>query len=225
MIISFQFLDDAVNKVNTTKSNKKQPAVANSEVKHTPVDVEGGSDQEDEGQWLTQGSKQVNNRNRNKGKNETSTTTNQELSPPTPSNRKAKSEKQTTPTTSTGNTSSSSTNKNESDVEPTVTSNPPVPPSPQIEESIEICQLFPTSENRYTASDDWWKQALNKQQTFSVDDIGEWPEREQDEKYVVNVKRIIPVKNTKALSEKDINVDGNDEIKNEVNIFINKTKI
>ena len=67
----------------------------------------------------------------------------------------------------------------------------------------------------------WWKNII------SVDDIGEWPEREQDEKYVVNVKRIIPVKNTKALSEKDINVDGNDDIKNyknvkedEVNIFL-----
>ena len=43
--------------------------------------IEGGSDQEDEGQWVTQGSKQVNNRNRNKGKNETSNTNNQE-SPP-----------------------------------------------------------------------------------------------------------------------------------------------
>jgi hypothetical protein len=61
---------------------------------------------------------------------------------------------------------------------------------------------------------------LNKQQTFSVDDIGEWPEREQEEQYVVNVKRIIPVRNQNttnnktALSEKDINVDGNDEINN-----------
>jgi hypothetical protein len=229
----FSFLDDAANKVNTTNLNKKQPVVANSDVKRAPVDVEGGSDQEDEGQWLTQGGKQVNSRNRNKGKNETSNTTNQELStlPPSTSNRKGTSEKRTAPTASPNNTSSS-TNKNEVDVEPTVTTNTSVPPSPQIQEPIEICQLLPANENRYTANDDWWKQALNKQPTFSVNDIGEWPEREQDEQYVVNVKRIIPVKNTKALSEKDINVDGNDEIKNykngkadEVNIFINKKQI
>ncbi|CAF3366951.1 unnamed protein product [Rotaria sp. Silwood1] len=44
------------------------------------IDVEVGSDQEDEGQWLIQGSKQVNHRNRNKGKNETSNTNNQPLS-------------------------------------------------------------------------------------------------------------------------------------------------
>ncbi len=127
-----------------------------------------------------------------------------------------------TETFSSNDSTLSATNKNEFDVEPTMAN----------QEPIEICQLLPTNENRYTADDHWWKQALNKQPTFSVDDIGEWPEREQDEQYVVNVKRIIPVKNTKALSEKDINVDGNDEIKNykngkadEVNIFINKKQI
>ncbi|CAF4437113.1 unnamed protein product, partial [Adineta steineri] len=77
------------------------------------------------------------------------------------------------------------------------------------------CQLLPTGENRYTASDNWWKQALNKQQNFSINDIGDWPEREQDEQYIVNVTRIVPVKNNKtALTEKDINVDGNDHIQN-----------
>jgi hypothetical protein len=212
LIRSFKLLDDATNKVNKNTSNKKQPVVVNSEVQRAPVDVEGGgSDQEDEGQWVTQGSKQVNNRNKNKGKNETSN--NQESpSGSSSSNRKNASEKRSAGTTSTNNVSSS-TNKTEVDVELPVTSNLPTPPPAQIQEPIEICQLLPTGENRYTANDNWWKQALNKQQTFSIDDIGEWPERDQDEQYTVQ-KRIIPVKNTKALTEKDINVDGNDEINN-----------
>jgi hypothetical protein len=214
LIRSFKLLDDATNKVNKNTSNKKQPVVVNSEVQRAPVDVEGGgSDQEDEGQWVTQGSKQVNNRNKNKGKNETSNTNNQESpSGSSSSNRKNASEKRVAGTTSTNNVSSS-TNKTEVDVELPVTSNLPTPPPAQIQEPIEICQLLPTGENRYTANDNWWKQALNKQQTFSIDDIGEWPERDQDEQYTVQ-KRIIPVKNTKALTEKDINVDGNDEINN-----------
>ncbi len=208
------FLANATNKVNTTATNKKQPIVGNSEVKQTLVEDET-SIQEDEGQWVTQGSKQVNNRNRNKGKNETSNTNNQESSPTSSSKRKTASEKQTAPTP----TASSSTNKNEFDVETTGTSNVFVPPPPKIQEPIEICQLLPTSENRYTANDNWWKQTLNKQPTFSIDDIGEWPEREQDEQYIVNVKRIIPIKNTNtnnktALTEKDINVDDNDQINN-----------
>ncbi|CAF3627632.1 unnamed protein product [Rotaria sp. Silwood1] len=197
---------DATNKVNATTSNKKQPVVVNSEVvKRTPVDDAVDSDHEDEGQWLTQSNKQVSNRNRNKPKTETL----KQESPPasTSSNRKTTTEKRTTPT----NNPSSLINKNESDVETTVTSNTPVQPPPT-QEPIEICQLLPTSENRYTANDDWWKQALNKQQTFSIDDIGEWPEREQDEQYIVQVKRIIPIKT--ALSEKDINVDENDSINN-----------
>jgi len=206
--------NDATNKVSKNTSNKKQPVVVNSEVQRAPVVVEdGGSDQEDEGQWVTQGSKQVNNRNKNKGKNETSNTNNQESpSGSSSSNRKNASEKRVAGTTSTNNVSSS-TNKTEVDVELPVTSNLPTPPPAQIQEPIEICQLLPTGENRYTANDNWWKQALNKQQTFSIDDIGEWPERDQDEQYTVQ-KRIIPVKNTKALTEKDINVDGNDEINN-----------
>jgi hypothetical protein len=214
LIRSFKLLDDATNKVNKNTSNKKQPVVVNSEVQRAPVDVEGGgSDQEDEGQWVTQGSKQVNNRNKNKGKNETSNNNNQESpSGSSSSNRKNASEKRVAGTTSTNNVSSS-TNKTEVDVELPVTSNLPTPPPAQIQEPIEICQLLPTGENRYTANDNWWKQALNKQQTFSIDDIGEWPERDQDEQYTVQ-KRIIPVKNTKALTEKDINVDGNDEINN-----------
>ena len=106
-------------------------------------------------------------------------------------------------------------NNSDSDAE---TSAPPstVTAAPQPVETIEICQLLPSGENPYTASDDWWKQALNKQQTFSVDDIGEWPERDQDEQYVVNVKRIVSTKATKpALTEKDINVniDGHDEVR------------
>jgi hypothetical protein len=56
----FFSIDDAVTKVNDTNLNKKQPAVVNSEAKRTPtVDGETGSDQEDEGQWVTQSSKQV----------------------------------------------------------------------------------------------------------------------------------------------------------------------
>ncbi len=214
LIRSFILLDDATNKVNKNTSNKKQPVIVNSEVQRAPVVVEdGGSDQEDEGQWVTQGSKQVNNRNKNKGKNETSNNNNQESpSGSSSSNRKNASEKRVAGTTSTNNVSSS-TNKTEVDVELPVTSNLPTPPPAQIQEPIEICQLLPTGENRYTANDNWWKQALNKQQTFSIDDIGEWPERDQDEQYTVQ-KRIIPVKNTKALTEKDINVDGNDEINN-----------
>jgi hypothetical protein len=206
--------DAAANKVNKNTSNKKQPVAINSEVQQAPVDIEGGSDQEDEGQWVTQVSKQVNNR-KNKGKNETSNTNNQESpSAPSSSNRKNASEKRSAVAATSTNNVSSSNNKTEVDVEPPVTSNLPTPPSTaQIQEPIEICQLLPTSENRYTANDNWWKQALNKQQTFSVDDIGEWPERDQDEQYTVQ-KRIIPVKTTKALTEKDINVDGNDEINN-----------
>ena len=80
-----------------------------------------------------------------------------------------------------------------------------------LQEPIEVCQLLPTRESPYTASDDWWKQALNKQQTFSVDDIGEWPEREQDEQYVIQIERIVPTKSAAsskmALGEKDINVE------------------
>ncbi|CAF3803819.1 unnamed protein product, partial [Adineta steineri] len=179
------FKGDASNKVNATiSSNKKQPAPINSEVKHTSnVDGEGSSDQEDEGQWVTQSAKQVGNRNRNKGKTESS--------PSALSNRKNVSEKRSIPTTSNTNTTSSSslTNKTDLDIEPTIPSTKPV----KIQEPIEICQLLPTSENRYTANDSWWKETLNKQQTFSVNDIGDWPEREQDEQYIVKVQRIIPV--------------------------------
>ncbi len=131
---------------------------------------------------------QVNNRNRNKGKTETS--------PSALSNRNVVSEKRPIVTTTNDNNSSSSSsiNKNESD---------DVAPSIQNQEPIEICQLLPTSENRYTSNDNWWKQALNKQQTFSIDDIGEWPERDQDEQYTVQIKRIIPFK--KVNQEQDNN--------------------
>lgn len=224
--------DDATNKVNTTNLNKKQTVVANSDVKRTLNDIEGGSDQEDDGQWVTLGSKQVNNRNRNKGKNETSNTNNQEVSQPqtssSSSNRKNASEKRVPPqatlSSSTGNVSS--TNKIENDDESVVTSNTPNPlPPVQNQEPIEICELLPTSENRYTASDNWWKQALNKQQTFSIADIGDWPEREQDEQYTVQIKRIVPTKNTKALTEKDINIDNNDDINNYKNGKEDEVKI
>lgn len=173
---------DGVTKVNTTNSNKKQPAVATSEVKNTPaVDDEDVNDQEDEGQWVTQNTKQVNNRNRNKGKTEILKTNNQ-----TSSNRNVGSEKQST--TNNNNTSSVPT-KTESNVEPT-TITPPV----KIQEPIEIYQLLPQNENRYKSDDKWWKQALNQKQTFSVNDIGDWPERDQDEQYTVQVKRIVPAK-------------------------------
>jgi len=134
---------------------------------------------------------QVNNRNRNKGKTEPSTTNNQ-TSPSALSNRHVVSEKQPVLTTSNSD-SSSITNKNESNVEPTI----------ENEETIEICQLLPKNENLYTVNDNWWKQALNKQQTFSINDIGEWPEREQDEQYIVQIKHIIPVK--KAHQEQNDN--------------------
>jgi len=53
-------IGDVVNKVNATHSTKKQPAAVNSEAKSTPtIDGDGGSDQEDEGQWVKQSSKQV----------------------------------------------------------------------------------------------------------------------------------------------------------------------
>jgi len=55
---------------------------------------------------------------------------------------------------------------------------------------------------------------LNKQPSFSVNDIGEWPERDQDEQYIVKVERIVPLRNPKALTEKDINVNGNDQNNN-----------
>ncbi len=99
------------------------------------------------------------------------------------------SEKRSIPTISNGNTSSS-IHKTELDVETIIPSNNVI----QVQEPIEIYQLFPTNENRYTANDNWWKQPLNKQQTFSIDDIGEWPAHEQDEQYIVQVKRIIPIK-------------------------------
>lgn len=192
--------------------------MGNVENQRAPADLDVGSDQEDEGQWVTQGSKQVNNRNRNKGKTENSNVNTQEASPPTTSNRKTASDNKRAAPASTSNTSSAVNNKTELDVDlpepsavPTAaatTTTPPVAtPTP---EPIEVCQLLPAGEDRYTSNDNWWKQALNKQQTFSIADIGEWPEREQDEQYTVQ-KRLIPVK-VKALTEKDINVDGNDEI-------------
>ncbi|CAF2071341.1 unnamed protein product [Rotaria magnacalcarata] len=202
--------------MNTTTTNKKQqPVVVMPDVdKRTLVDVPADSDHEDEGQWVTQGNKQINNRNRNKPKSETSNPNNQESSPrPSSSNRKKAQEKRTT---SINNTLASATNKNEFEVETIIPSNISVLPTPQIQEPIEICQLLPINENRYTTNDTWWKQALNKQPTFSIDDIGEWPEREQDEEYVVQVKRIVPTKNISktALTEKDINIDENDSINN-----------
>ena len=58
-MISF-CIGDTVTKVTSTNLNKKQPAAVNSEAKRTPTaDGDAGSDQEDDGQWVTQGSKQV----------------------------------------------------------------------------------------------------------------------------------------------------------------------
>ena len=215
-LIILALLDEVANKVNANASTKKQPVAGNVESQRAPVDADAGSDQEDDGQWVTQGSKQVNNRNRNKGKSETSNANTQEISTTTSSssNRKTTSDNKRTAGTSTSNTSSSA-NKTEVDVDLPEPSTLPVvatTAAPVTPEPIEVCQLLPTGEDRYTANDNWWKQALNKQQTFSIADIGEWPEREQDEQYTVQ-KRLIPVK-VKALTEKDINVDGNDEINN-----------
>jgi len=96
-------------------------------------------------------------------------------------------------------------NKNELDIEPIVQSNSSI----ENQEPIELCQLLPTNENRYTSNDNWWKHALNKQQTFSINDIGEWPEREEDEQYIVQVKRIIPVKHNKDDEQLDLNEQTN----------------
>ncbi|CAF2451531.1 unnamed protein product [Rotaria sp. Silwood2] len=173
---------------NTTVASNKQKPSGKQSKRNLTVDGEAGSDQEDEGQWLTQSSKQVNHRNRNKGKTEPSNTNNQPLS-----NHNVVSEQRSMPTISNSNISSS-INNNELNVETT----PPLIDnsisSIENSEPIEICQLLPTTENLYTSNDNWWKQALNKQQTFSIDDIGEWPEHEQDEQYIVQIKRIIPIK-------------------------------
>jgi hypothetical protein len=110
-----------------------------------------------------------------------------QTSPSALSKRNATSEKRTVPIVS-NSTTASSTNKNESVIESTITPNTFI----QNQEPIEICQLLSTNENRYTANDNWWKQVFKQQQQpFSVNDIGEWPEREEDEEYV-QVKHIIP---------------------------------
>ena len=184
---------------NANVSGKKAAVVAPVE---TEKDDENVVEQEDEGQWVTQGGKQVNNRNRNKGKNETTTNAQETTKSAPVANEKR----------STGQT-----NKIEDKIDVQVESAAPVvAPTPAAPEPIEICQLLPSKENPYTASDDWWKRALNKPQTFSVDDIGEWPERDQDEQYVVNVRQIIPTRPLKsALTEKDINV--NTDVHDDVN--------
>lgn len=184
---------------NANVSGKKAAVVAPVE---TEKDDENVVEQEDEGQWVTQGGKQVNNRNRNKGKNETTTNAQETTKSAPVANEKR----------STGQT-----NKLEDKIDVQVESAAPVvAPTPAAPEPIEICQLLPSKENPYTASDDWWKRALNKPQTFSVDDIGDWPERDQDEQYVVNVRQIIPTRPLKsALTEKDINV--NTDVHDDVN--------
>ncbi|CAF4857448.1 unnamed protein product, partial [Rotaria sp. Silwood1] len=185
---------DGNTKVNTANSKKNESVPINAESKRNlTIDVEVGSDQEDEGQWLIQGSKQVNHRNRNKGKNETSNINNQPLS----NNYNVVSEQ-----LSNSNTSSS-INNNELYIETTTSLINDLTSSIEDPEPIEICQLLPTNENLYTSNDNWWKQALNKQQTFSIDDIGEWPEREQDEQYIVQIKRIIPVKKLNEKQKSD----------------------
>ena len=42
-------LDDVANKINANASTKKQPVAGNVESQRAPVDVDAGSDQEDEG--------------------------------------------------------------------------------------------------------------------------------------------------------------------------------
>lgn len=162
---------------------------------------------------------QVNNRQKNKGKADAPAVNTQE-SAPAPK-KAAAAEKRS------ANAAPAVSNKNDSDAETSAPSST-VAAAPQPIETIEICQLLPSGENPYTASDDWWKQALNKQQTFSVDDIVEWPERDQDEQYVVNVKRIVATKATKpALTEKDINVniDGHDEVRRSSQRIISHSRL
>ncbi|CAF0898115.1 unnamed protein product [Rotaria sordida] len=205
---------DGNTKVNAGNLKKNESVAVNTETKRNlTVDGEAGTDQEDEGQWLTQGSKQVNHRNRNKGKTELSNTNNQTLS-----NHNVTSEQRSIPTISNSNILSS-INNNELNVETTTTTTPLINNSiSSIEnlEPIEICQLLPTNENLYTSNDNWWKQALNKQQTFSIDDIGEWPEREQDEQYIVQIKRIIPVKKLNEKQNSDEQLNSNESIKSTI---------
>lgn len=146
----------------------------------------------------------VNNRNRNKVKGETSSPNNQEPVTSSGSSRKTGTEKRSpvaVPSTESAQLSSTADSHTETSAETTVNVVPIPAPEP-----IKICQLLPTRENPYTASDDWWKHALNIKQNFTVDDIGDWPEREVDEQYV-KIESIVPPRVAKsALTEKDINV-------------------
>ena len=85
-------------------------------------------------------------------------------------------------------------------------SSAPTPSLPN-QEPIEIFQLLPANDDRYTGNDTWWKQALNAHGKFSVEEIGEWPEREQDQKFIVQVKRIVPVRNNNQLLNEEQDID------------------
>ena len=97
------------------------------------------------------------------------------------------SEEDSIATNTNNNQLSSLINNNESNIKTRTSFVSPV----SNQEPIEIYQLLPKNEN---INDNWWKQALNKQHTFSIDDIGEWPEYEQDPQYTVQIKRVLPVK-------------------------------
>ncbi|CAM4826936.1 unnamed protein product [Rotaria magnacalcarata] len=179
---------DITKNVNTTNANTNESVPVSSESKHTLV-VDAGDDnnQEDDGQWLTQGIKQVNHRSRNKGKTEISDSTNQQ------SPNKNVVIEQRLPVKLLQSNISLPINNDELNIEAIIPSNNSIS-SIENREPIEIYQLLPKNENLYVSTDNWWKQALNKQQTFSIDDIGEWPERELDEQYIVEIKKIIPGK-------------------------------
>ncbi|CAF3538944.1 unnamed protein product [Rotaria socialis] len=179
---------DITKNVNTTNANKNESAPVNSESKRTlVVDADNDNNQEDDGQWLTQGIKQVNHRSRNKGKTEISHSANQQSS-----NKNVVIE-QRLPVKLLQSNISLPINSDELNIEAIIPSNNSIS-SIENREPIEIYQLLPKNENLYVSTDNWWKQALNKQQTFSIDDIGEWPERELDEQYIVQIKKIIPGK-------------------------------
>ena len=96
--------------------------------------------------------------------------------------------------------------RNDSDIEAKMASSVPAPSLPN-QEPIEIFQLLSANKDRYTDNDTWWKQPLNAHGKFSVEEISEWPEREQDEKFIVQVKRIVPVRNLNRPLNEEQDID------------------
>jgi len=200
------------SKQETTSSNELKPKQPK-EKQRVEVEGQNGSDQEDDGQWLTQGgSKQVSNRNRKpKGEQSSSTTTTNDQQ-----QRKSKipvSEKRLNESKN-GEHQTRKWQKDRVDLTnpgpllqqpPTTTTTmsshqpPPVAVAPApvpLQEPIEICQVLPTSTDPYTSSDQWWKNPLKtknnttsvNKQPYSVDDIVDWPEY-VEEPFIIQVKK------------------------------------